>query len=80
MEPTICHKVACPATSRFHVSAVSADSYLPRQLCELCPVAADDPLAEVVVVDGGANPALGLLMTEITLISSPESQTCVLHT
>ena len=46
-------------------------SYLPRKFCELGPVAADDPLAEVVVVDGRADPALGLLTTVITFVSLP---------
>jgi hypothetical protein len=35
--------------------------YLPRQLCKLCPVAADDPFAELVVVHRWPDATLGLL-------------------
>ena len=52
-------------------------SYLPRKFCELGPVAADDPLAEVVVVDGRADPALGLLTTVITFVSLPPRVSCI---
>ena len=57
------------AITDINTKSPSADSYLPRKFRELGPVSADDPLAEVVVVDGRADPALGLL-TRPTVITS----------